>query len=141
MDLIDRQEAIDEFEKELSGKYNGREMAIGFVGVKSIIDNLPSAQPNLQPTCNQLATDCISRQAALDAIRHIREIYFNNLPTMIDKASVQTELMMLPSAQPEIIRCKDCKWKSGSECTRFADVRPFPDDFCSRGERIKDGFD
>ena len=22
------------------------------------------AQPNLQPTCNQLATDCISRQAA-----------------------------------------------------------------------------
>lgn len=25
------------------------------------------AQPNLQPTCNQLATDCISRQAAIDA--------------------------------------------------------------------------
>ena len=27
-----------------------------------------SAQPNLQPTCNNLATDCISRQAAIDAI-------------------------------------------------------------------------
>lgn len=40
--------------------------------------------------------------------------------------------------QPEIIRCKDCKWKQGSECVRFADVRPFPDDFCSRAER-KDG--
>jgi len=26
------------------------------------------AQPNLQPTCNQLATDCISRQAAIDAL-------------------------------------------------------------------------
>lgn len=39
------------------------------------------------------------------------------------------------SAQPEIIRCKDCKWKYGAECVRFADVRPFPDDFCSRGER------
>ena len=27
-----------------------------------------SAQPNLRPTCNQLATDTISRQAAIDAI-------------------------------------------------------------------------
>lgn len=44
----------------------------------------------------------------------------------------------LPSAQPEIIRCKDCKWKQGSECVRFAEVRPFPDDFCSRAERRTD---
>ena len=43
--------------------------------------------------------DLIDRQAAIDAIRHIREVYVNNLPTLIDKASVQTELMMLPSAQ------------------------------------------
>ena len=43
----------------------------------------------------------------------------------------------LPSVQPqpEIVRCRDCKWKQGSECVRFADVRPFPDDFCSRAER------
>ena len=31
-------------------------------------ENPPSAQPDLQPTCNQLATDCISRQAAIDAL-------------------------------------------------------------------------
>ena len=43
----------------------------------------------------------------------------------------------LPSAQPKIVRCKDCKWKQGSECVRFAEVRPFPDDFCSRAERRK----
>lgn len=24
------------------------------------------AQPNLQPTCNELATDCVSRQAAIN---------------------------------------------------------------------------
>lgn len=35
----------------------------------------------------------------------------------------------------EVVRCKDCKWKEGSECVRFADIRPFPDDFCSRAER------
>lgn len=46
-------------------------------------------------------SDLISRQAALDAIRSITEIYVNNLPTLIYKASAQTELMMLPSAQPE----------------------------------------
>lgn len=33
-----------------------------------------------------------------------------------------------------LIRCKDCRWKQGSECVRFADVRPLPDDFCSRAE-------
>lgn len=48
-------------------------------------------------------------------------------------------LESLPSAQPEIVRCKDCKWKQGSECVRFAEVRPFPDDFCSRAERREDG--
>ena len=35
----------------------------------------------------------------------------------------------------KVVRCKDCKWKQGSECVRFADIRPFGDDFCSRGER------
>lgn len=47
------------------------------------------------------------------------------------------------NAQPtadvvEVVRCKDCRWKQGSECVRFADVRPFPDDFCSRAERRTD---
>ena len=46
-DPIDRQAAIDTFEKELSAKYNRRELAIGFVGIKSILENLPSAQPTL----------------------------------------------------------------------------------------------
>ena len=34
----------------------------------------------------------------------------------------------------ELIRCKDCIWKYGSDCTRFAEVYVKPDDFCSRGE-------
>jgi hypothetical protein len=38
-------------------------------------------------------------------------------------------------AEAELIRCKDCKWKQGAECVRFADVRPWPNDFCSRAER------
>ena len=46
-----------------------------------------------------------------------------------------TPLLVYPPEQLVIIMCKDCKWKQGSECVRFADVRPFPDDYCSRAER------
>ena len=56
-----------------------------------------------------------------------------------DKSITPNDIMRFPSAQPEIIRCKDCKWKQGAECVRFADVRPFADDFCSRAERRTDG--
>lgn len=38
----------------------------------------------------------------------------------------------------EVVRCRDCKWKDGAECVRFSDVRPFPYDYCSRGERRTD---
>ena len=37
-----------------------------------------------------------------------------------------------------LVRCKDCKWKQGSACVRFADVWTFSDDFCSRAERRED---
>ena len=46
-----------------------------------------SAQPDLQPACNQLATDCISRQQAIDALDCIN--------------GVEEVLRSLPSAQPE----------------------------------------
>lgn len=69
--------------------------------------------------------DLIDRQDAIDAI----ERNSCNTQRVIDAVNA------LPSAQPEIILCKDCKWKQGSECVRFAEVRPFPNDFCSRAER------
>ena len=37
--------------------------------------------------------------------------------------------------QPEIIRCKDCRYKYGSDCDNFAGVWVKDDDFCSRAER------
>ena len=42
----------------------------------------------------------------------------------------------LPTIEAEpVVRCKDCIWKFGSECTRFAEVPVTADDFCSRAER------
>ena len=67
-------------------------------------------------------SDLISRQAAIDVVKGIDRYFVRYIEE-------------LPSAQPEIIRCKDCKWKQVSECVRFTEVRPFPNDFCSRAER------
>lgn len=86
--------------------------------------------------------DLIDRQAAIDALEKIPVREFKQtdglLDALVSVGQVYRALKQLPSAQPEIIRCKDCKWKQGSECVRFSDVRPFPDDFCSRAERRTD---
>ena len=49
-----------------------------------------SAQPNLQPTCDQLATDTISRRAAIDAIKKSRFL-----------VDAMEKVIKLPPAQPE----------------------------------------
>ena len=49
-----------------------------------------------------------------------------------------TRLLSLPSAQPEIIRCKDCKYYvSGGWCEGLGTFVSY-DDFCSRAERRTD---
>ena len=108
--------------------------------------HVESAQPNLQPTCNQLATDCISRQAVLD--------YIDNMPSeltadgrrMIRRIRL-TEYIQdsLPSVQPEVIRCKECEWfrkEYGWNCIEYTVCGVSPthhpirreDDFCSYAE-------
>lgn len=139
--------------------------------------------------------DLIRRQDALDMVRILQtyKLFEGDDMILVDKADVQTELMMLPSAeperltdddfetirihlnalkerlcnqrrwkeaedyerlinrfisfasaQPEIIRCKDCKyWTHIKRTNRYwcktddglFDLNPSPDDFCSRAER------
>ena len=91
--------------------------------------------------------DCISRQAAIDAINeYMVGKRCDTDGTMM--ASLINELVIkkLPSAQPEIIQCKDCKYADYMD-----DVKTFwcseggrgktvaPDDFCSYAERREDG--
>lgn len=107
------------------------------------IDALPSAQPDLQPTCNQLATDCVSRQAAIEAIscditirgRQNAELVAATIGTFADR------IKALPSAQPEIIRCRECKWKNQHNCTRAVEVWIDDDKYCAWAERRNDGVD
>lgn len=94
--------------------------------------------------------DLIERQAALDAIRSIKANYCETADDqilLIDKAMAMTELMMLPSAQPAIIHCRDCKYYYFADnsipqeqrytCDLDGDRWP-ADSFCSFAERRKD---
>ena len=83
--------------------------------------------------------DLISRQAAI-----ARAVPLNLFGREVMIVSV-SELENLPSAQPEIIRCKDCEWGDiyVSDGNRYcycmmSDPRiRTADDFCSYAERCK----
>ena len=70
--------------------------------------------------------DCVSRQAAIDAFED----------TTFTKNEILRRLSELPSAQPEIIRCKDCYHYPGehTDCPLIGWGRN-ENDFCSYAER------
>ena len=82
--------------------------------------------------------DTIYRQAAIDAVsrgcQEFRGIF----------AECEKNLNELPSAQPEIIRCRDCKhsehWYK-RRCFLWAEngIDVFDDGFCNYAERRQDG--
>lgn len=95
-----------------------------------------SARSSLQQTCNNLATDTISRQAAIDAVESMLRRKFG-----IGGDLAEITLAELPSAQPEIIRCKDCKYNATSKkCLNPNSffLVPADDDYCSFAERRTD---
>ena len=82
-------------------------------------------------------SDTISRQAAIDAIERnaYRHTYIDQIVDIIKG---------LPSAQPEIVRCKDCKyWNPFSrECEGIGNWFGLIDawsenGFCYKGERVE----
>ena len=84
--------------------------------------------------------DTISRAAVLDALNGLTKIFLNNLPPTIDRADAVEAIKALPSAQPEIIHCKDCKYNPNPpECGNAACVLFYgmtdQMGFCHHGER------
>ena len=81
--------------------------------------------------------DLISRQAAIDCEYQVKII--NDIEYVM-LSEVQMKMRKLPSAQPEIIRCRDCKcWRElPNGCQGFCDMHstyPTLTDFCSWAER------
>ena len=73
-------------------------------------------------------SDLIDRQAAIGAVN---TALFPKINTAKD---AEKALRALPSAQPEIIRCRDCVWNVENVC-RNDDCPCRDDDFCSWAER------
>ena len=76
--------------------------------------------------------DLISRQAAIDATKKHYRAHDNDLLELI-----AFDIEQLPSVQPDIIRCRNCKFASGDSriCMKF-DHSPIGElDFCSFAER------
>ena len=80
--------------------------------------------------------DLIERQAAIDAIEPtLKSILMGNSFKAIN---VMDKIRDLPSAQPDIVYCCDCRRYHPSFCevwSKFGTVITNEFDFCSRGER------
>ena len=114
-DCISRQDAINALENiDCSDGIGISTVKCDVVeDVINAINTLPSAQPETHDKRTEThACDCIERQAAIDAIscditvtgRQNAEVVSETIGAFVDR------IKALPSAQPEIIRCKDCKY-------------------------------
>ena len=94
--------------------------------------------------------DLIERQAAIDALAEQIALCDKALNTFgismkdeyavkVEKASLvayKEQLESIPSAQPEIIRCEDCRYTDeDGVCQSSKGLAIQDDDFCSKAER------
>ena len=130
-DLISRAAAID----DLHGKDPSQIWDTADIEVW--VNALPSAQP-------EPCKDAVSRSRVKLLLARLRDAVDDGYG--FDYQSAVDELRDMPSAQPEIIRCKDCRYwgacPSSSatpwlhECyARIARLYTAADEFCSRAER------
>lgn len=89
--------------------------------------------------------DLIERQAAIDNLkRHLNETDVpDHYPGIFNAIEEWLSDWEVPSAQPEIIHCKDCKFTDGkrpiADGRYWCVLHPGFMDFCSDAERRTDG--
>ena len=102
----------------------------------------------------KMMDDLISRQAAIGAIDDRFMDILSEFPRNVswEIVKLRTDIYKLPSAQPEIIRCKDCKYAhltydgDCKYCDTFTDDDGYRlelyvsgDFYCGNAERRTDG--
>ena len=116
-DLIDRRALMKEFSDFVRASNNSDfaprptwNDAVSLVKSMPPVQSLSSCahenDQDLQPTCNNLATDCISRKAAIDACHD----YEDGEGAYAYGFIVEERLRNLPSAQPERTRMSNKEW-------------------------------
>ena len=95
--------------------------------------------------------DPIERQAAIDVLKGLPTWWADaggyyggpqpQMEALLEPEDVISAIENMPSAQPEIVRCKDCKFanslKIGIVCRNMSHSVT-ENDFCSRAERRTD---
>lgn len=104
-DLIDRQAAIKAI-KDLHDCYNGFSDTYDKACIIGVLEELPPAQPKQTFLTND---DIETIRIHLGAFKEklCNQKRWNEAK---EYEGIIERLLSLPSAQPEIIRCKDCKW-------------------------------
>jgi hypothetical protein len=110
-----------------------RQKAVSCVSTKLFLSNKEYADFIYRGLKHQLF-DCLDHHLRVDKPILIEL----QAPTKITDTTMMETTILQELVLRDLIRCKDCKWKQGAECVRFAEIRPFPNDFCSRGERRDD---
>lgn len=84
-------------------------------------------------------SDLIDRQAAIYAVKcgalSAAMVYGRTDAGRTALIETVKAIKALPSAQPEIIRCKDCVYHAGWDYCEEVDGLWYDDDYCCRGER------
>lgn len=132
-DTISRQAAVD----AICGECQANCIPCEYFpcGEIKAIQALPPSQPNLQPTCNNLATDAISRQAAIDtSLEFFVEFLGGAFEENLQKKLIE-RINTLPSAQPERktgkwITQQFGSWAECSECHELYDIPISLSNFC-----------
>ena len=119
-------------EKALDGiEYEGKTLR---EWVKIILATDTNVATKVGTNLAEVGTDCISRQAAIDLLKQMRKDG-DMIPW--EGKDVFARIRKLPPAQPEIIRCRNCKFASGDSriCMKFGHSPIGELDFCSFAER------
>ena len=89
--------------------------------------------------------DLISRKAAIDALADMHCKSDEDGYVWIIRSDAWARIDALPFTQPEIIRCRDCRYYQDNNggyphmnCKWDANETPDADDFCSGAERRED---
>jgi len=132
MDLIERQAAIDAVSNMLRRKFG-----IGGDLAEITLAGLPSAQPETHEERTEThSCDCIERQAAIEVLEErLHANGYSNVALVSELNRSIGYLMRLPSAQPEIVRCKDCIFHGLCRTSPKWAVAPKDDWYCADAER------
>lgn len=155
-DMISRKATIDAMAKFVPYAIDDdvtRAYTDGLTDAYNLVCQLPSAQP-VAKDINVLNNDCISRQAAIDAVENIDcsdgvgisalkcEAVDDGVTAIKALPSAQPEVLACGEgeliAQPKIIRCKECVYADENYHCDYMTTWNDGDCFCCYGKRRND---